>query len=230
MKTPRLIVMLTYRDRTVKDAYRIFDECKNTKAEIWGFKEEPLPPAEMKELYDYMKSCGKRTALEIVAYTEQECIAGARLAAFCGVDYLMGTLYFDSVRDICRESGILYTPFVGQVKERPSILSGNVDDMIDEAVHYKEKGIYLIKSRISKNKFGIELKNNKIGINDKLKQAPINGSPEQNWIFEAIEINNKTTKLKAANVNNNMNEKSEKVVKTVIYKDDELVHTVVFVK
>ena len=97
-------------------------------------------------------------------------------------------------------------------------------------IQYKEKGLYLIKSRISKNKFGIELKNNKIGINDKLKQAPINGSPEQNWIFEAIEVNNKTTKLKAANVNNNMNEKSEKVVKTVIYKDDELVHTVVFVK
>ena len=97
-------------------------------------------------------------------------------------------------------------------------------------IQYKEKGLYLIKSRISKNKFGIELKNNKIGINDKLKQAPINGSPEQNWIFEAIEINNKTTKLKAANVNNNMNEKSEKVVKTAIYKDDELVHTVVFVK
>ena len=97
-------------------------------------------------------------------------------------------------------------------------------------IQYKEKGIYLIKSRISKNKFGIELKNNKIGINDKLKQAPINGSPEQNWIFEAIEDSNKITKLKAANVNNDMNEKSEKVVKTVIYKDDELVHTVVFVK
>ena len=63
-----------------------------------------------------------------------------------------------------------------------------------------------------------------------MKQAPINGSPEQNWIFEAIEDSNKITKLKAANVNNNMNEKSEKVVKTVIYKDDELVHTVVFVK
>ena len=97
-------------------------------------------------------------------------------------------------------------------------------------IQYKEKGIYLIKSRISKNKFGLELENNKIGINNKLKQGPINGSPEQNWIFEAIEDSNKITKLKAANVNNNMNEKSEKVVKTVIYKDDELVHTVVFVK
>ena len=97
-------------------------------------------------------------------------------------------------------------------------------------IKYKEKGLYLIKSRISKNKFGIELKNNKIGINDKLKQAPIDGSPEQNWIFEAIEDSSKIIKLKATNENNNMNEKSEKVVKTVIYKDDELVHTVVFVK
>ena len=96
-------------------------------------------------------------------------------------------------------------------------------------IQYKEKCIYLIKSRISKNKFGLELENNKIGINNKLKQGPINGSPEQNWIFEAFEEKTKTTKLKAANVNN-MNEKSEKVVKTVIYKDDELVHTVVFVK
>ena len=29
-------------------------------------------------------------------------------------------------------------------------------------IQYKEKGIYLIKSRISKNKFGLELENNKI--------------------------------------------------------------------
>ena len=63
-----------------------------------------------------------------------------------------------------------------------------------------------------------------------MKQAPCNGAPEQNWIFEAIEEKNNANKLKSANVNNNMNEKQAKVVKTVIYKDDELVHTVVFVK
>ena len=37
-------------------------------------------------------------------------------------------------------------------------------------------------------------------------------------------------KLKSANANSKTNEKKEKVVKTVIYKDDELVHTVVYVK
>ena len=97
-------------------------------------------------------------------------------------------------------------------------------------INYKEKGLFLIRSKISKNKYAIELKNNKIGINDKVKQAPVNGSMEQNWLFESIENKNKTNKLKVANVNNNMDAQHEKVVKTVIYKDDECVHTVIFVK
>jgi len=97
-------------------------------------------------------------------------------------------------------------------------------------INYKEKGLFLIRSKISKNKYAIELKNNKIGINDKVKQGPVNGSMEQNWLFESIENKNETNKLKAANVNNNMDGEHEKVVKTVIYKDDECVHTVIFVK
>ena len=59
-------------------------------------------------------------------------------------------------------------------------------------INYKEKGLFLIRSKISKNKYAIELKNNKIGINDKVKQGPVNGSMEQNWLFESIENKNKT--------------------------------------
>ena len=142
MSYPELVVMLTYQDRTVERAYEIFEKCRNTKAKYWGFKEEPLPPEQMKELYDYMKSCGKVTSLEVVAYTEEECVAGARLAAQCGVDYLMGTLYFDRVNEICRDSGIRYMPFVGEVTQRPSILNGTASGMIDEAKRYLEKGVY----------------------------------------------------------------------------------------
>ena len=43
MSYPELVVMLTYQDRTVDKAFQIFEECKNTKAKYWGFKEEPLP-------------------------------------------------------------------------------------------------------------------------------------------------------------------------------------------
>ena len=61
-------------------------------------------------------------------------------------------------------------------------------------------------------------------------QEIIKNSPEQDWVFEPIEVKKETFKLKSVNVNGNTNEKKEKVVRTVIYKDDDLVHTVVYVK
>ena len=88
-KHPELIVMLTHNDRTVENAYEIFDACKDTKAKYWGFKEVGIPLDEMKKLCSYMKACGKTTFLEVVAYTEEECLAGAKMAVECGFDCLM---------------------------------------------------------------------------------------------------------------------------------------------
>lgn len=139
---PELIVMLTYNDKTVNNAYNIFEQCKSSKAEYWGFKEKGLPLNKMKELYDYMKKCGKTTVLEVVAYTEKECIKGANMAVECGCDILMGTLFFESVNKICKENKIKYMPFIGMVEGRPSILKGNIEEMIEEADKYLEKGVY----------------------------------------------------------------------------------------
>ncbi len=139
---PLLIVMLTYNDLTVRNAFKIFEQCKNTKAEIFGFKEEPLPLTEMKKLFSYIKENGKKTALEVVAYTEQECINGAKMAVECGCDYLMGTIFYDSVNDYCKENKIKYMPYVGEITERPSVLNGNIDDIINEAKEYLKKGVY----------------------------------------------------------------------------------------
>ncbi|MBP3330826.1 MAG: hypothetical protein J6L89_08345 [Clostridia bacterium] len=139
---PELIVMLTQDDRTVKNACEVFEQCKNTKAKFWGFKEEGLTFAQMKELSAYMKSCDKTTVLEVVAYTEKECIAGAQAAADCNFDILMGTVFFDSVSDICKENGIKYMPFVGKVTQRPSVLEGNIEDIIRQAESYYDKGVY----------------------------------------------------------------------------------------
>ena len=142
MNNTELIVMLTYNDKTVKDAYKIFKECKNSNAQYWGFKEEGLPFEEMKLLYRYMKECGKTTVLEVVSYTEEECISGALMAVDCNVDILMGTIYSDTVNSICKKHNIKYMPFVGDIKQRPSILYGNIDSMINEANMYLEKGVY----------------------------------------------------------------------------------------
>ena len=137
-----LVVMLTHNDKTVDNAYEIFEQCKNSKAKFWGFKEEPLPLEEMKKLYMYMKECGKTTVLEVVAYTEKEGMEGAKMAVECGCDILMGTMFFDSINEFCKENNLKYMPFVGKVIERPSILEGTIDDMINEANKYIEKGVY----------------------------------------------------------------------------------------
>lgn len=139
---PELIVMLTHNDQTVPNAREVFEACKDTKARFWGFKEEPLPLDEMKRLYARMRECGKTTFLEVVCYTEEEGLAGARMAAECGVDVLMGTMYADSINDLCRENGIKYMPFVGRITGRPSVLEGSLDEMIAQANEALAKGAY----------------------------------------------------------------------------------------
>ena len=141
-RKPELIVMLTYNDCTVSDAWEIFDSCKASKAKYWGFKEKPLPPDEMKALFAYMKECGKTTVLEVVEYTEKEGIEGAKLAVECGCDILMGTMYSDKINAICRENGIKYMPFVGDVYDRPSVLGGTIEEMITEANECIRRGAY----------------------------------------------------------------------------------------
>lgn len=139
---PELIVMLTWHDYTVEDAALIFEQCRDSKARYWGFKEHPLPLEEMKKLYGRMRQCGKTTILEVVAYSEQEGLEGAKIAAECGCDILMGTKFFDSINDFCREHGIKYMPFVGDVTGRPSVLEGTIEGMIAEARDYIAHGAY----------------------------------------------------------------------------------------
>lgn len=139
---PELIVMLTHNDLTVENAYEIFEQCRETKATYWGFKEQPLPLEEMKRIYARMKACGKRTALEVVAYTEQEGMEGAEMAAACGCDLLMGTCYSDAIALFCQQHHIAYMPFVGKITGRPSILEGSIESMVEEAKALKAKGVY----------------------------------------------------------------------------------------
>ena len=140
--TPELIVMLTHHDRTVENALEVFEAAKDTPARYWGFKEEGLPLPQMKELVSRMKEAGKITCLEVVAYTEEECLSGAQMGVDCGFDILMGTLYFDSVHELAMDKGLKYYPFVGQITGRPSVLTGTIEGMVTEANQLaQEKGL-----------------------------------------------------------------------------------------
>ncbi len=134
--------MLTHDDLTVDNAQEIFSSCKDSDAEFWGIKEKSLPPEKMVELFSIMKKNKKTGALEVVSYSEDGGLAGARLAAECGCDILMGTVFFDSINEFCLLHNLKYMPFVGDVSGRPSILDGSIEKMISDAESYIKKGAY----------------------------------------------------------------------------------------
>lgn len=139
----KIIVMLTHNDRTVQNALETFESCKDLDVEFWGFKDVGLPKEQMRELIDAMKKANKKTFLEVVTYSEEECMAGAKTAVDLGFDYLMGTIYYDSVLQYLRTQDIKYLPFCGQVSGSPSVLEGTFDEIIADAKSLLSKdGVY----------------------------------------------------------------------------------------
>ena len=139
---PEIIIMLTHHDVTVKNAAEIFEQCKDIEeVKFWGFKNVGLPKDEMKALAGAMKAAGKTTFLEVVTYDEASCLDGAQTAIDCGFDYLMGTIYYDSVAKLLKDNGMEYLPFVGKVSGSPSILEGTNEEIIRNAKDLMAKGI-----------------------------------------------------------------------------------------
>jgi hypothetical protein len=137
---PNLIVMLTHNDQTVENALEVFEGSKNSAAEYWGFKDVGLPVDQMKKLVANMNGAGKKTCLEVVRYTEEECLESAKLAMDCNFDFLMGTLYYDSLAQLLKNKAIQYMPFCGQVRGRPSVLEGSISEIINEAKEVSKNG------------------------------------------------------------------------------------------
>lgn len=141
MINSQLIVMLTNNDKTVKDAIGVFDLSKDLPVQFWGFKNIGLRIEQMKQLVKNMKDAEKTTFLEVVSYTEDECMKAAKLAVECNFDYLMGTLFYNSVFNFLKDKPIKYSPFCGKVSGSPSILEGTIDEIVNDAKNMQKKGV-----------------------------------------------------------------------------------------
>ena len=138
---PKLITMLTYNDETVKDAIDLFEQCSDLPCDFWGFKDIGLPKQEMKKLVNKMNDSGKNTVLEVVSLTEQECMDGAKLAVDCGFDYLMGTVFYSSISNFLKDKPIKYFPFCGKVSGHPSVITGTIQEIIEEGQDLEKFGV-----------------------------------------------------------------------------------------
>lgn len=153
----KIIIMLTHNDMTVKNAQEVFDSCKDLPVDFWGFKDVGLERDKMAKLVSSMKAAGKTTFLEVVTYSEADCMAGAKVAVEMGFDYLMGTLFFDSVYAYLQEHQVKYLPFCGKVSGSPSVLEGSFDEIIADAQAMLAKGVYGIDLLAFRHAQGAEL-------------------------------------------------------------------------
>lgn len=154
---PQIIIMLTHNDKTVKNALEVFESCKDLAVQFWGFKDVGLPKEQMKTLIEAMKAAGKTTFLEVVSYSEEECMAGAKLAVELGFDYLMGTVYHQSVFEYLATQKIKFLPFCGTVYGSPSVLEGTFDEIVKDAENLLNKGVHGIDLLAFRHNNGEEL-------------------------------------------------------------------------
>ena len=128
----KIIIMLTQHDKTVVNALETFNTVKDLDVEYWGFKDVGIPRDQMEELLKALKAAGKTTCLEVVTYSEEACMAGAKLAVEMGFDILMGTIFYPSVWKYLQDKDVKYFPFVGDVSGSPSVLKGTPEEIAEE--------------------------------------------------------------------------------------------------
>lgn len=139
---PELIVMLTHYDQTVSNALELFEHTKEYPITHWGFKDVGLPPPQMEAVVTAMKAAGKTTFLEVVSLSEAEGLRGARLAVELGFDILMGTVFYPSIGDYLKDQPVRYYPFPGHVHSHPSILDGEIHEIVAHARELEAFGVH----------------------------------------------------------------------------------------
>lgn len=139
---PELIVMLTHHDKTVPDALELFERTKEYPIAHWGFKDVGLLPDEMQRVVAAMKDTGKITFLEVVSLSEAEGLRGARLSVELGFDILMGTVFYPSIADYLKDKPVRYYPFPGHVHSHPSILDGEIEEIVAHACELEAYGVH----------------------------------------------------------------------------------------
>ena len=138
---PKLILMFTHNDITVSEAVDYFEMVKDLEVDYFGFKEIGLPPDKMQMLNDMIHDAGFESFLEIVEYEEDKILEPASMAVEMGFDYLMGTIFYPSILDIIKGKDIKYFPFCGKIYDRPSILDGTIQEIVDDAKIIEAEGV-----------------------------------------------------------------------------------------
>jgi len=137
----KLIFMLTHHDRTVPNAFEVFEEVKDTGVQNVGFKDVGLPFDELKRLADMINSEGLNSFLEVVSETEEACLAAIRQAMKIGVKNVIGVKREYAEKAFKMIHDAKFYPYVGRVIGIPEVLEGGVEEMVNDAKRFEEMGV-----------------------------------------------------------------------------------------
>lgn len=142
MNGTKLIFMLTHHDRTVQNAFEVFEEIKGTGIENIGFKDVGLPFNDLKRLAELINREGFNSFIEVVSEDEESCLTAVKQAMKMGVQNIIGVKseYAEKAFKIIGGSAKFY-PYVGRVIGIPEVLEGSAEEMIEEAKRFKKMGV-----------------------------------------------------------------------------------------
>lgn len=125
------IFMLTQFDKTVPDAFAVYQQTRGTGLRYVGFKDIGATPADLAKITKAAHADGLEVMLEVVSTSEQDELRSLRAAADIGVDWVLGGTHAEEGVEIFKESSVHYCPFPGEVTGHPSVLSGSIASIAD---------------------------------------------------------------------------------------------------
>ncbi len=125
--------MLTKEDQTVSDARDYVREIAEEGVKHIGFKDIGLPISELKELANDLIKEGVSVYLEVVSLDAESERKSAQVAMDLNVDYLLGGTRPEIIAPLVKDHSLKYYPFVGKIKNHPSILTGSIQEIANHA-------------------------------------------------------------------------------------------------
>jgi NAD(P)H-dependent flavin oxidoreductase YrpB (nitropropane dioxygenase family) len=136
------ILMLTQHDETVKNAFELYDELRETGVHYVGFKDVGLPIDQLTALNAKMQADGRETMLEVISLSEEDERRSAEAALEIGVDYLVGGTRPEMLLSIAKGNALKLFPYVGRVVGHPAVLEGAIEDIVIEAKNTEATGVH----------------------------------------------------------------------------------------
>jgi hypothetical protein len=127
------IFMLTHNDATVENARDVLEEVAETGLRCIGFKDVGASRKVLAEVTSHAHEVDMKVMLEIVTTDAEEELRTLGTAADIGVDCVLGGTHPAEGAALLRETGIEYYPFPGTIEGHPSVLVGELDEIVAHA-------------------------------------------------------------------------------------------------